>query len=437
MKNYITLALVISLVVATAGASEINDEWFKQVEANYASRVAQLAAKHEGDVATFLDTLKKGAWTAEAFAVRDYLRQFSATKELAPTDVVQTPKELRNLQLKFLSGKQKAADEVIGDAQQKIDVDAAELTKKGDLDAASSLQNKIEQLKARLGYAGKGLLKGNASTLPSEITITDKLSLQVNLLGQTTLGLELNPGESYKTRGVTGDNIVIQVGSDAVTIPIANTDLSARVAAAKKGITYSADSTQNPATPATDSTAFGQTTGNSLSFNPAAWKSVRPLPRADVNFFADRVDFHSRGTIVSVADYSAATVELVGEFKSSSDVLDVYLRATERRTNPFGAPDSGIAIHVDMPTGSLSAFTWDYTSDGRQDLATAPLGISVGQRFYLRVVDDGSNIRVYLDNASKPKLLFKTNRSFGKKVIIHNREAGHLFTAWSLKISGR
>lgn len=327
-------------------------------------------------------------------------------------------------------------DTTLGAAQQKVDLEAARLTNAGDLDLAQKLESEINRLKQRLGYSSSGLVRGNAASIPAEITITRRLSLEINLLGQTKVSLDLNPGETYKTHGIIGDSIVIQVGNNSVTVPISSTDLSDRVAAVTKGLQYSPG---NEAGNNEIAGNFGNANqqGSPSPFDPSDWRSVRPLNGSDVNFFADRIELHSRGTIISKRNFTSPTIDLSGRFNDSGDVLDIFLRSNERRTNPFGAPDQGLVIHLDMPTGSLSAFTWNSTGDGRQDLATTPLGLSPGSPFELKVIDDGLNCRVYLNNFAAPKLSFRSSRAFGSKVIIQNREGGHRFTIDKLHLYGR
>jgi len=421
------VALFSAVLAVKLLGSPIDDAWFTNLESQYLARLATLKAQHESDTKALLEKLKQKAWTAEAFVVRDYLRQLGGKKDLTPEEVVQTPAELKELQVAFLSAKQLAANEILGGAQQEIDSTAADLTSKGEIDKSAAMLRKFESLKSNLGYAGMSVLKGSAASLPPEISITNKVSLQMSVLGQTTIRVELEPGETYKTRGITGDSIVIQIGTDSVAVPIANTDFADRVAAMKKGTQQAAPS-QNENPPES---------GNSASSSPSAWQILRPLPGSDVNFFSDRIDFHNRGNIVSRKNYSSATIELTGEFKSSSDVFDVYLRASEARSNPFGAPDSGVTIHLDMPTGSLSAFTWNHTGDGRQDIAAVRLGLRPGERFTLKVVDDGFSVKVFLNDPRSPRLQFKTPRKFGTKIVLHNREGGHSFTLRELKLSGR
>jgi hypothetical protein len=268
-------------------------------------------------------------------------------------------------------------------------------------------------------------------SFPTEIAITAAYDAKAPSFGQRTVTMSLNPGETYKTIGMVDGALVIQVGTDQISIPPEKTDLVDRVILLKKHVLTES----GVADDGTDSNVASDGGSSSSRFAPTDWKTERPLNGSDVNFFADRIELHGRGTIVSNADFRSATVTLTGEFTSSQDVLDIFLRSSDARSNPFGAPDKGVTVHLDMPQHTLSGFTWNHTGDGRQDLLTRPLPISVGERFTLRVVDNGSKVGIYVnDNAP---VEFHTDRSYGTKVIIQNREAGYLFKIWALKVVGR
>ena len=296
--------------------------------------------------------------------------------------------------------------------------------------APSSLESRFQRTSE--GRALK--TKIDNASFPTEVAIKEAYTTKAPSFGQGTVAMSLNPGETYKTIGMVDGSLVIQVGADQISIPPEKTDLVDRVVLLKKhGL--SEGTTANVSSDAVAGTIPATPPGRSGSnFDPADWKTERPLNGSDVNFFADRIELHGRGTIVSNVDFRAATVVLSGQFADSQDVFDVFLRSNGVRTNPFGAPDNGVVIHLDMPQRTLSGMTWNHIGDGRQDLVTRPLGISVGEPFTLKVVDDGVRVRVFLND--QVPVEFRTDRSYGPKVIIQNRESGHLFKIWSLKVTG-
>lgn len=113
MKRIVVLSCALLFTVISSRATQLNDQWFQTVDSSYVKGLANLASEHEKAVASLLDRLKRNAWTPEAFAVRDYLIQFRASRDISPSDVVQTPRDLRALQLAYIKQKQNLGDQIL------------------------------------------------------------------------------------------------------------------------------------------------------------------------------------------------------------------------------------------------------------------------------------------------------------------------------------
>ena len=169
-----------------------------------------------------------------AMAFHKELERFSSENRLDSDNLVQLPKELRDLQTKYIAAPEKLRKKIAQEWILKLDEAKRDLTKKGNLDEAMAVNNEAEKI-ARSYHVLGGPLQIPKEKLPKYVTVTENLSIPVIVDGQQIGVASVENGRTYRLLRVDGFQVSLNVAGSVVTIPVDATDLVPRIQSAELG----------------------------------------------------------------------------------------------------------------------------------------------------------------------------------------------------------
>src|SRR5438477_760398 len=163
---------------------------------------------------------------------------------------------------------------------------------------------------------------------------------------------------------------------------------------------------------------------NGTSIDTGLWQTSEPFPGSSITESGGDAIFVNRGRLITVGDYPAP-VSITGAFSitgASSDEFKLMIRTDGTFVNDqFAESAKGFMVTF----RSSSFFASDEVSI--QEIGgTAFSGwtgtLNLNTEYQFKVVDDGSNISLFLGDLSVPKAALTSSDSFGNKFVFYNRE---------------
>src|SRR5438477_10361291 len=162
---------------------------------------------------------------------------------------------------------------------------------------------------------------------------------------------------------------------------------------------------------------------NGTSIDTGLWQTSEPFPGSSITESGGDAIFVNKGRLITVGNYPAP-ITITGAFSitgASSDELKLVIRADGTFINDqFGESANGFIVRF----RSSSFFASDEVSI--QEIGgTAFSGwtgtLNLNTEYQFKVVDDGSNISVFFNNASTPTVSLSSTDSSGSKLVLYNR----------------
>ncbi|MDB6095709.1 MAG: hypothetical protein JWM32_3271 [Verrucomicrobia bacterium] len=125
---------------------------------------------------------------------------------------------------------------------------------------------------------------------------------------------------------------------------------------------------------------------------------------------------------------------------SLHDDLHVALRTDGTSTNLSGEFDSGLFANFSMqsdtgsPTGNISLGSYDYPNSSAGILSLGTFSMVQNQTYLVRILDDGTNVSLFVNNLIIPFLTASSTASYGNQIGFYDREgagAGSFISAGS------
>jgi hypothetical protein len=179
---------------------------------------------------------------------------------------------------------------------------------------------------------------------------------------------------------------------------------------------------------------------NGSSLNTANWTASTPFSDSSVAVDAGNLLLTDRGRVLTNAGFSG-TVDTLLAFEFTGSLYDsfhVVLRTDGASNNAPGEFDNGIFATFRMQsdpgdiTGNVSLFSQQNPSVTQ--LAVGTFAMSLDQTYLVRLLDDGTNISLFINDLINPFLTVSTIDSYGSQIGLDNREgagAGSYISAGS------
>lgn len=163
---------------------------------------------------------------------------------------------------------------------------------------------------------------------------------------------------------------------------------------------------------------------NGISLDTSKWTASEPFSDSSVSVSGGNLILDNRGRVVTQESYSG-TVDLVMAFQltgSAHDVFKILMRTDGVSTNAPGEFDDGLYTEfaVQGDTGSTTNNIKMGGLTGHMALGT--YAFSLNTTYLIRLLDDGTNLTLYINDLINPFLSISTDERGGNQVGFYNRE---------------
>ncbi len=163
--------------------------------------------------------------------------------------------------------------------------------------------------------------------------------------------------------------------------------------------------------------------------NSTYWRSASPFSDSSVVQSGGTVALSNHGKLISASSVSNS-VDVTLKFRFSGSAYDQFrlvTRTNASSTNSNQEFDNGISVDIRMrsDTGSTAANVAISRSNfpfGGAELIRGTYPIALNQDYTARVVDDGTNVRVYVNDLSTPLVQATDTFRGGNLIGLTNRE---------------
>lgn len=155
------------------------------------------------------------------------------------------------------------------------------------------------------------------------------------------------------------------------------------------------------------------------AINQRLWNVRLPFGASAVSESNGSANLHSRGMLESVFGVSREfTMEGRVQMNHPSDYFRIAIRSSLAEADPVWHDPDGVLVAIE---GGGHVFIGEIGIGG---LVVTNIPIQTGRFIRFRVTDDGSTIRLFLDDATVPLLTASTSYRKGDRIAFYNREFG-------------
>lgn len=180
---------------------------------------------------------------------------------------------------------------------------------------------------------------------------------------------------------------------------------------------------------------------NGAALNTADWSASTPFSDSLVGVSGGNLILNNRGRVLTDAGFNQPIDMLMGFQITGSqfDSFKIFLRTDGVSTNGSAEFDNGIfaSFRLKSDTGQTSGnVTLSHQNHPASlgPLATGTYAMSLNESLLIRLTDDGTNVKLYINDLNNPFLIAANTATFGNQIGFYNREgagAGSYISAGS------
>lgn len=167
---------------------------------------------------------------------------------------------------------------------------------------------------------------------------------------------------------------------------------------------------------------------NGSSLNAANWTASTPFGDSSVAVTGGNLELTNRGRVLTNAGFSG-TVDTLLAFQFTGSLYDsfhVVLRTDGASNNAPGEFDNGIfaTFRMRSDTGDTSnnVFMFSQQNPNGVHLGLGTFAMSLNETYLIRLLDDGTNVSLFINDLVNPFMTVATTESYGNQIGLDNRE---------------
>ncbi len=415
----VRLGLVAVVFFASSASAADGQPHIAKLKDAIAADLKPFAEKYDQGLAALFERFKNSARLSEAILARDLRRNFETNQTVMKSDIVSRPEEIQQLQQDFIQAKTRITQDLVSRWLSEQRTVSTALLERNNLEEAAALERMVAEVKRTFEYTEVAEVRAGGATLPKRIRVTREHSMQVNVLGQLNTNVRLLPGESYGIEGVLGSDLIIMVGTNRVSIPIAKTDFPLRVERLAKGLQEDPSEEESLALARSENESPSESTEDSRSKTGRKnWTQLLDFRGAYANEAGGGIQLGRRaGLTLDGSHPRRVRVSVLVKF-NQSDALGIVSRSNLQRWGGYGE-FYGVGAKLNQRGNVVSL---QVLAPANRMLAQAPYTFNPDQTYRVELQDDGNNVRLYING--RMIIQGQASERFGDRACVFSHESG-------------